>query len=245
MSDERERYYEEARQWATQAHRTARRHNAILGLTLIALIAIVVIQAVAIVKMLPLKTIEPIPILVDRQSGFVQVLDKSGRQTLEANDALTRSLLAQYISSREGYDAATVRYDYHKVALFSAGEARNSYLALMQSSNPKSPLVTYGPSEVLETHIDSVSLIGPKTAMVRFQTRLHVQGQFMRDWDSWVAILGFRYTDQPMKVADRLTNPLGFQVTRYRKDPEVRSETTKPDSSKSQGTSRPQESPSN
>ena len=81
--------------------------------------------------------------------------------------------------------------------------------------------------------------------MVRFQTQLQVKDQFARDWESWVAILSFRYTDAPMSVSDRLTNPLGFQVTRYRKDPEARPELGKADAGAAKAAAGPEEGRSN
>ena len=37
----------------------------------------------------------------------------------------------------------------------------------------------------------------------------------------WVSTLTFSYANAPMSSADRLVNPLGFQVSEYRADPEV------------------------
>ena len=37
----------------------------------------------------------------------------------------------------------------------------------------------------------------------------------------WIATIAFTYTRAPMSEPDRLRNPLGFQVTSYRADPEV------------------------
>jgi type IV secretion system protein VirB8 len=37
----------------------------------------------------------------------------------------------------------------------------------------------------------------------------------------WVAVIRYRYSTAPMSVEDRYVNPLGFQVTSYRKDPEA------------------------
>jgi type IV secretion system protein VirB8 len=36
-----------------------------------------------------------------------------------------------------------------------------------------------------------------------------------------VAVINYRFSGEPMTVADRLLNPLGFQVVRYRKDEEA------------------------
>ena len=37
----------------------------------------------------------------------------------------------------------------------------------------------------------------------------------------WAALITYRFSDADMTASDRLTNPLGFQVTRYRRDPET------------------------
>jgi hypothetical protein len=37
----------------------------------------------------------------------------------------------------------------------------------------------------------------------------------------WAALLTYRFSDADMTAGDRLTNPLGFQVTRYRRDAET------------------------
>ena len=46
--------------------------------------------------------------------------------------------------------------------------------------------------------------------------------------NSWVAVVRYRYSGAPMKLEDRFINPLGFQVTGYRKDPEAITPQTAP-----------------
>jgi type IV secretion system protein VirB8 len=36
-----------------------------------------------------------------------------------------------------------------------------------------------------------------------------------------VAVMNYRFVGEPMRMEDRLINPLGFQITRYRRDPEA------------------------
>ena len=38
---------------------------------------------------------------------------------------------------------------------------------------------------------------------------------------AWTAVVAFRYTGAPMTMGDRFLNPLGFQVTSYRRDAET------------------------
>jgi type IV secretion system protein VirB8 len=37
----------------------------------------------------------------------------------------------------------------------------------------------------------------------------------------WAAAIAFAYSGEPMRAEDRFLNPLGFQVTRYRRDAET------------------------
>jgi type IV secretion system protein VirB8 len=59
-------------------------------------------------------------LLVDRTTGYVQLLKGDGRQALAPDEALLKSLLAQYVIAREGFDITSVQVDYHKVGLWAA-----------------------------------------------------------------------------------------------------------------------------
>jgi len=54
---------------------------------------------------------------------------------------------------------------------------------------------------------------------------------------NWAAVVTYRYSNAEMSADDRLTNPLGFQVTRYRRDPETLPEAlARPDAQQLPGT---------
>ena len=38
---------------------------------------------------------------------------------------------------------------------------------------------------------------------------------------SWVAVIHYRFSTEPLSAEDRFINPLGFQVTRYHRSPEA------------------------
>ena len=91
----------------------------------------------------------------------------------------------------------------------------------MQSSNPASPLALYARTSIVEVRVKSVSPIGRDVAMVRFDTLRSDSGAQPQPAASWVAVVRFRYSQAPMALEDRFVNPLGFQVTSYRRDAEV------------------------
>ncbi|MEO5774434.1 MAG: type IV secretion system protein [Sphingomicrobium sp.] len=182
---------------------------------------IAVLEALALVFLAPLKTVVPYTLLVDRTTGYVQAIKPIEKTRIEPDTALTQSFLVQYVTARESFDINTLGQAYRKVALFSADQARNSYLSMMQANSPQNPLALYPRNAVIETRIKSVSPSGSDTAFVRFDTvRTDANGQAQPP-SSWVAVIKYRYSGEPMKLEDRFVNPLGFRVISYRKDPEA------------------------
>jgi type IV secretion system protein VirB8 len=183
--------------------------------------AIALLEAIALVLLTPLKTVEPYTLMVDKTTGYVQALKPLDPSKISPDAALTQSFLVQYVIAREGFDMATLNANYRKVALFSADSARSSYLQEMQVSNPASPLVLYPRTTTVDVRVKSVSPIGPNAALVRFDTVRSDAGAQAQTASSWVAVIRYHYSNAPMSLGDRFVNPLGFQVTSYRRDQEV------------------------
>jgi type IV secretion system protein VirB8 len=182
---------------------------------------IAVLEAIALVLLMPLKTVQPYTLMVDRTTGYVQALKPLEQATIAPDAALTQSFLVQYVIAREGFDMATINANYRKVALFSADAARSSYLQQMQVSNPQSPLVLNPRNAVIDARVKSVSPIGQNAALVRFDTLRSDAGSQPKVAGSWVAVVRYRFSNAAMSVEDRFVNPLGFQIVSYRKDPEA------------------------
>ena len=214
-------YYKAAETWADdRAEDTARSLRSARRVAAAAC-AVAVLEALALVMLMPLKRIEPYAVLVDKQTGYVQALNLSQADTITPDEALTRSMLAQYVIAREGFEINALRDNYRKVALWSVGDARSQYLNAVQSSNPSSPLATLPRQAVVRAEIRSISSIGPETVLVRFAvTRTDPGGQPVQQ-GIWAAELRYRFSAAGMSAASRLENPLGFQVLRYSKSAEI------------------------
>lgn len=220
-ADARDSYYTRAASWSRDSLDAAARSRRIAWIAAAAATLIAVCEAIALAALLPLKTVVPYTILVDRSTGFVQALEGLHPRPVTAESALTDALLAQYVVAREGFDVATVKADYRKVALWSADRARRDYLTLMPASNPESPFRRYPRSSVIATWVSSVSKLDDGAALIRFETERLDRGRITGRRDHWVAIVRFRYSGAPMAIADRLVNPLGFQVFSYRRNQEA------------------------
>lgn len=214
-------YYVEAGSWAHDREEELVRSRRTAWLIAGIAVAVAVLLAIALVVLMPLKTVQTVTLMTDKQTGFVQVVDPINPDRISPDSALTRSFLTQYVTAREGFDVDAVQASYRRVALWSSGEARSTYVGSQQASNPESPLARYPRSTVVETEVKSISSLGPDVAMVRFMTRRRDQGGQLQPPAHWVAVMNYRFVGEPMRMEDRLINPLGFQVTRYRRDPEA------------------------
>lgn len=221
MKTDKQSYYAETLSWAQSEADGARRARNLTWIIAGAAVLVAVVEAFALASLAPLKSTSVVPVLVDRQTGFVQVLNKDGSQTLRADTALTRSMLAQYVAAREGFDITTLSADYHRVMLWSGGPARGEYAAVMPAQNPQSPLRLYPRSALVAVNIESVSDLGPRTALVRFTTTRLDEGASARAANYYAAVITYQFSDGPLRVEDRLINPLGFQVTRYHRSDET------------------------
>lgn len=217
----RKGYYAEARSWSTDKVEELLRSRRTAWLIAGAMICVAIVEALAIIAMLPLKTVVPYTILVDRNTGFAQVLEGGAIPSIKPQSALHQSLLAQYVVARETFDMNSIQTQYRKVALWSAGDARREYLAVMPAANPDSPVNRYGRATTIETHIESVTLTARDSALIRFYTERRDRGQPVGERSYWVSLVRFRFVGEPMAIEDRLINPLGFQVTHYRRDQEA------------------------
>jgi type IV secretion system protein VirB8 len=222
LKADRQAYLAEAASWAedrqqrqAQSLRLAWRVAAVLGL-------VAVLEAVALAALAPLKTVVPYTITVDRRSGYVETARGVRLGALSEREAVTEAFLAQYVMARETFDAADLNENYQKVAAWSQGRARATYLRAYDRNNTQSVLRRVPATTVVSVRIKSISHLNKTTALVRFDTqRLDAGAAEPSPGPAWTAVVTYRYLDAPLRMEDRFINPLGFQVTDYRRDAEA------------------------
>lgn len=215
-----ETYYAAATSWADDRVMAAARQQRLAWIVAGIAGAIALILAVALVVLLPLKTVTPYVLTVDRQSGAVEAATTLSGSRLRETEAVIQAQLAQYVRARESFDATDLAHQYRRVQLLSAGPVAQAYVRQMAANNPASPLRTLGKGDTVEVDIQSVSLLAPGVGLVRFETRHRAPGAADGRRGVHVAAISFGFADRPLRLEDRFDNPLGFQVTRYRRDTE-------------------------
>lgn len=213
-------YFDEAKSWNADRLRTAERSRRLAwGVAAFAgLVATVAVGAVA--ALAPLKTVEPFVVRVDRTTGAVDVMSAlTSEKPLSYDEAVTKHFLAQYVRAREGWLAPAAEANFRQVSIMSTPAEQQRWGDYFRPANPTSPQVVYGPAGEAQVDVRAISFVSEGVANVRFHRTVRMSQQVTES--DWIATIAFSYTRAPMTEADRLRNPLGFQVTSYRADPEV------------------------
>ncbi len=213
-------YFAEARTWDEDRLRAAERSRR-LAWAAAGVMAVLATSAVLAVAMLtPLKTVEPYVVRVDRTTGAVEVMTGLSRsRSVTYEEAVTKSFLATYVRARESWLPPAAEANFRQVSIMSTPDEQQRWAALFRPSNPQSPQLVYGPAADVQATVRAITFVAPRVASVRFHRSVRVGGQLTES--DWIATLSFAYAKAPMSEADRLRNPLGFQVASYRADPEV------------------------
>jgi type IV secretion system protein VirB8 len=215
---ERDDYYAAARSWADGQARTSAREARIAWRVAAAAAAVALLLGITLLLLVPLKSVEPYVLTVDRQTGAVEPVTSLKSGTLTQNEALIQAQLAGYVIARETFDATDLAEQYHRVQIESSPAVRQAYVAQMAASNPSSPLNTLNRGDTVSIKIRSVSLIADGAAIVRYTATRTPIGGASGQSSNYVAAISFGFSGRPLRQDDRFANPLGFEVTRYRTD---------------------------
>jgi type IV secretion system protein VirB8 len=216
-------YLGQGARWEDDIYRSLRRSRSIAWLIAAASVvgALVCLGLVAV--MLPLKTFEPYVVTVDKTTGFLEVTRPLKQGPLEESEAITVANVVRYIRARETYDYRLIKDNFDLAALLSIGQAREDLVRLWAQANQQRPDRVLGRDTGVSVFVKSASFLNNRTVQVRFDT---IEKTMERETTKhWVGTIKFRYTSEPEKNSWRFDNPLGFQVTEYRRDQEAFSTT--------------------
>lgn len=218
---ELKRYFTEARRWDQDRLASALRSRRFAWIAAGAASALAVSATVAVALLTPLKTTEPFVIRVDQSTGAVDVVQGLSSESGPAryDEAVSKYFLAQYVRAREGYLDPAAEDAFRLVSIQSGASEQRRWADFYRGTNPQSPQNLYGPDGEAVIAIRAISFVNEDVANVRFHRTVRQAQQVVES--DWIATIAFSYTRAPMTEADRLRNPLGFQVVSYRADPEV------------------------
>lgn len=213
-------YLKEARSWETDKVQELLKSRKVAWWVASGAGAIAFAAVLAVASLTPLKTTEPYVIRVDNSTGAVDVVQAMKDGKTNYDEAMNKYFVQWYVRYREGYSKELAEDYYSYVGILSNGVEQQKYYAAFNPKNPQSPLNVYGAYAKVKIDIQSTSFINPNVALVRYTKKVE-RGLDQPQVTHWAATITFKYLGAPMKEKDRGINPLGFQVTEYRNDPDA------------------------
>lgn len=174
----------------------------------------------AIAGLTPLKTVRPFVIRVDNATGIVDVVSELGDAKTNYDEAINKYFVQWYVRYRQAYSADLLEDYYFAVGALSSPSEQRRYLGEIETSNPESPIRLYGKTHRVRIDVKSISFLQPHVALIRY-TKILEHGAEQPEKTHWAATLTFQYSGTPASEKLRGINPLGFEVTDYRVDPDA------------------------
>jgi type IV secretion system protein VirB8 len=218
--DDFEQYQKEVLSWETNRvlDLEKSRTTAWRVATVASLAALVAMGAVA--GLTPLKTIKPFVVRVDNATGIVDVVSELGQAKTNYDEAINKYFVQWYVRYRQAYSSELMEDYYFAVGALSSPIEQKRYLEQIETSNPESPIKQYGKTSRVRIDVKSISFLQPTVALVRY-TKILEHGAEQAEKTHWAATVTFQYSGTPASEKSRGVNPLGFEVTDYRVDPDA------------------------
>ncbi|MFP1910448.1 virB8 family protein [Lonsdalea quercina] len=190
--------------------------------------ALAAMAITALIILLPLKTTEIELWSVDKQTGRYEYMTRIKEQNISTEKALAQALAAYYVRLREGYNYFALQRDYDDVQLFNSDIVNRDYLDRFNSN--QAPDVIFNKAEYVVS-IDIISNVHATATAPDHLATLRIKRTIRRIVDNsvktdvWNIRLTYRYLPRKQLTdSQREVNPLGFIVTSYQRDKELRGE---------------------
>ena len=180
----------------------------------------VVVLAIAITLMMPLKRVVPYVVMVDKLTNEAQVVNTS-QEFVKTSELSDKHWLATFLIARERYVFKIVQIDYDNVKLLASDRVWASYRPQFEGSNS---IDSRFKDEVeIVPRILSITPTGIGLATIRYElTTRDYRATAPPMVQRRIATLKYEYQQRAMTVeADAIANPFGFTVTEYRTDSEM------------------------
>jgi type IV secretion system protein VirB8 len=209
---------------------------------MLALIAVVSLIAAAmavfaVLRLAPLKTVEPYLVQIEEKTGVTQRVVPLSRKDYAANQAVDRYFTAMYVRMRESYNIHMLRYNYNVVRLMSMPGVFNKFRRDVDPKAESSPAMRLGNFGQRETRIRSMAYVtNPaeksktgKTKAAASQSKIiraditttESAANAVGKEERWIVTITFEYTDMNLNQDEQTLNPLGYTVTSYQIQQEI------------------------
>lgn len=222
-----------SKHWYQDKYQHVLTQRNVLALIAIVSLLMAAIAAAAVMRLAPLKSVEPYLIQIDEKTGITQRVNPLTRNDYTAYEGVDRYFTAAYLRMREGYNPSILRYNYNILRLMSTPAIFRQYRFQIDPETEGSLAARLGLLGQREVKIRSLVYI--TNPVDKFKKEAAPSGKIMQarittterrpnqpdTLSLWVVTLNFEYANLSLNQEEQLLNPLGYTVTSYQIQPEV------------------------
>jgi type IV secretion system protein VirB8 len=136
---------------------------------------------------------------------------------VEYRESWDPEVARKYDRSKSDDDRA--QGNYYRAALMSTDAEQRRYEAFYRSE--QSPVKVLGDNAKAHVKFRGTTLLRPGVALVRYERVVERTGAVQPEVTHHTATVNFGYSNGRISERDRAIDPLGFQASEYRTDPDV------------------------
>lgn len=195
------------------------RHNAWRVVTFLSVLLALSLLAIIALEITLAHPSKAFIMRVDNATGRTDVLSIMDDHKDSYGVVADKYWINQFVLNAESYNYHTIQHSYDLVGLLSNPTVAKSYQERFIGSQALDKVLKDTGTIVVNVHF-IIPDEKDSTAIAHFSTITTMPGQYSGVQKNWIATIAYQYKNLPMSEADRLKNPLGFQVISYRVDPE-------------------------
>jgi type IV secretion system protein VirB8 len=178
---------------------------------------------IALMLLMPLKTVEPYVIRVDNSTGIVDIVPMYAGQA-EIGETVARYLLTHYITVCESFDFTTAERDYQECGAYHTARRNEEWYQQWNPSNPNSPLNRYKDGTTVRAQVTAITFFTRANGVSSLAQIRYVKAQRPPGGSDvlthWIATIEYAYAAPSHDVKIRQFNPLGFRVVDFKTEAE-------------------------
>lgn len=222
-----------SKHWYQDKYQHVLTQRNMLALVAVISLAAAVMAVFAVMRMAPLKSVEPYLVQIDEKTGITQRVKPLTKKEYTANEMIDRYFTGVYLRMREGYNVNVLRHNYNIVRLMSSASVFRAFRFQVDPKNEESyakRLGSYGQRDVKIRSLVYISDPSSKksdktsTRSKIMQARITTTESLPNQIDVaklWLVTVTFEYADLSLNETEQMLNPLGYTVTSYQIQPEI------------------------
>ena len=206
-------------EWEARFNSKLRGSNKTKSRIIAGLVLAVIALSGALFILMPLKTVVPHVVIVDKLTGEAEIAETQNTY-LSDNELNDKHWIKKFVISRERYNYPLLQHDFDTVKRLANNQPWHDYSQLYLGKNPLDE--TLADNVIITPKILSITLGDKGFATVRFElSRRDIRATGEPKIERLIATIRYDYEKKyNQRESEAIENPLGFTVLSYQVDSE-------------------------